>query len=202
MSGDKFPNPGPGTPIYPCGVCRKAVKWGQDAVRCDHCETWYHITCMHMNHTAYQILADNSNTSWICCQCGMPSFSSSLFNTTPVDLSNAFSSFNSNSSSPLTINSPLHPLHTSTPNHPNRTRQTIRPKAFSGPLRIVNINFQYCKNKLQELQHIAHSVKPDVIIGTETWLQPSITSNEIFKPEMGYTLYRKDRQTKHMAGFL
>ena len=75
----------------------------------------------------------------------------SLFNTTPVDLSNSFSSFNSNSSSPLIINSPLHPLHTSTPNLPNRTRQTIRPTAFSRPLRIVNINFQSCKNKLQEL---------------------------------------------------
>ena len=70
MSGDISPNPGPRTAKYPCGVCRKAVKWGQDAVRGDHCETWYHITCIHMNHTAYQILADNSNTSWICCQCG------------------------------------------------------------------------------------------------------------------------------------
>ena len=85
--------------------------------------------------------------------------------------------------------------HTSIPNPPNRTRQTIWPTAFSRPLRIVNINFQSCKNKLQELQHIAHSVKPDVIIGTETWLQPSITSNEIFKPEMGL-LYRKDRSNQ------
>ena len=202
VSGDISHNPGPLTPKYPCGVYRKAVRWGQDAVRCDHCETWYHIPCIHMNHTTYQILTDNSNTSWICCQCGMPSFSSSPFNTTPVDLSNSFSSFNSNSSSPLTINSPLHPLHTSTPNPPNRTRQTIRPTAFSIPLRIVNINFQSCKNKLQELQHIAHSVKLDVIIGTETWLQPSITSNEIFKPEMGYTLNRKDRSNQAYGGVL
>ena len=153
MSGDISPNPGPRTPKYPCGVCRKAVKWGQDAVRCDHCETWYHISCMHMSHSTYQILADNSNTSWICCQCGMPSFSSSLFNTTPVDLSNSFSSFNSNSTFPLTVTSPLHPLHTSTPNPPNRTRQTIRSTAFNRPLRIVNINFQSCRNKLQVLQH-------------------------------------------------
>ena len=99
----------------------------------------------------------------------MPSFSSSLFNTTPVDLSNSFSSVNSNPSFPLIITSPLHPLHSSTPNPPNRTRHTIRSTAFNRPLRIVNINFQSCKNKLQELQHIAHSVKPDVIIGTETW---------------------------------
>ena len=153
-----------------------------------------------MSHSTYQILANNSNTSWICCQCGMPSFSSSLFNTTPVDLSNSFSSFNSNSSSPLTITSPLHPLHSSTPNPPNRTRQTIRSTAINRPISIVNINFQSCRNKLQELQHIAHSVKPDVIIGTETWLQPSITSNEIFKPEMGYTLYRKDRLNQAYMG--
>ena len=132
-----------------------------------------------MRHNAYQILADNSNTSWIFCQCGMPSFSSSLFNTTPVDLSNTFSSFNSNTYCPLTINSPLNQLHTSTPNSPNITQQTIRSIEFSKPLRILNTNFQSCKNKLQELQHIAHSlsVKPDVIIGTETWLQPYMASN-------------------------
>ena len=177
--------------------------WGQDAVRCDHCETWYHISCMHMGHSTYQILADNSNTSWICCQCGiMPSFSSSLFNTTPVDLSNSFSSFNSNSSFPLTVTSPLHPLHTSTPNSLNRTRHAIRSTAFNRPHCIVNINFQCCRNKLQELQHIAHSVKPYVIIGTETWLQPSITSNEFFNAEMGYTLYRKDRLNQAYGGVL
>ena len=38
-----------------------------------------------------------------------------------------------------------------------------------------------------------------VLIGTETWLH---TSNEIFKPEMGYTLDRKDRLNQAYGGVL
>lgn len=33
---------------------------------------------------------------------------------------------------------------------------------------------------------------PDIIIGTETWLRPSITNNEIFPPEI-YEAERRDR---------
>jgi hypothetical protein len=39
-------------------------------------------------------------------------------------------------------------------------------------------------------------MKPDIVIGTETWLDPTIKDHEIF-PE-GYKLYRKDRM--HQAG--
>ena len=111
MSGDISTNPGPHT-INPCGVGKKAVRWNQDAVKCDQCDTWYHITCMQMNPITYQYLANHSDTTWICCQCGTPSFSSSLFNTTPVDLSNSFTSLNSNSASPTPVNPP-NPVHTS-----------------------------------------------------------------------------------------
>ena len=38
----------------------------------------------------YHILQTHSNITWLCCQCGMPSFSSSLFNTTPIDLSKVY----------------------------------------------------------------------------------------------------------------
>ena len=73
LSGDISTNPGPRTTKYPCGVCKKAVKWGQDAIRCDGCETWYHIDCMSMNPQVYNILANHCNISWICCQCGLSS---------------------------------------------------------------------------------------------------------------------------------
>ena len=35
--------------------------------------------------------------------------------------------------------------------------------------------------------------KPDILAGTETWLTPDVTNNEIILPEFGYNIYRKDR---------
>ena len=127
LSGDVSPNPGPRAPKYPCGVCCKAVNWGQDAVKCDEGDAWYHVPCMNMNPSFYHILQDHSNITWLCCQCGMPSFSSSLFNTTPIDLSNSFSvlSISSRPPSSTCISSPPRPIHASTPNAtPNTTHRT------------------------------------------------------------------------------
>ena len=61
LSGDVSPNPGPRAPKYPCGVCCKAVNWGQDAVKCDECDAWYHVPCMNMNPSFYHILPTHSN---------------------------------------------------------------------------------------------------------------------------------------------
>jgi hypothetical protein len=36
-------NPGPRPPKYPCGTCSKACKWGEKALACDECDTWYHV---------------------------------------------------------------------------------------------------------------------------------------------------------------
>ena len=152
MSGDISTNRGPRTIKYPCGVCKKAVRWNQDAVKCDQCDTWYHSTCMQINPITYQYLANHSETTWICCQCGMPSFSKC--NTTPVELSNSFTSLNSNSASPTPVNPP-NPVHTSTPDGPNRTTKRTCKTAFNRPLCILTINFQSCKNKVQELEHLA-----------------------------------------------
>ena len=66
----------------------------------------------------------------------------------------------------------------------------------------VTINFQSCRNKTQELEHLISSVKPDVIIGTETWLNSTINSNEIIKSALGFNVYRKDRPNKSYGGVL
>ena len=38
-------NPGPRKIKYPCGICSKAVIWGQVALACDNCDQWYHTEC-------------------------------------------------------------------------------------------------------------------------------------------------------------
>jgi hypothetical protein len=70
-------NPGPRAPKWPCGACKKAVKWNpiRSSICGDNCETWFHIDCQHVSR-----YMDASNMSWECLNCGIPNFSTALFN--------------------------------------------------------------------------------------------------------------------------
>lgn len=50
------------------------------------------------------------------------------------------------------------------------------------------------------LSNIPESVKPDISINTETWLDPQIRDSEIF--HSGYKLHRKDKSTSSGGGLL
>ena len=126
LSNDIEVNPGPRPPKYPCGVCTKAVKWTDHGVLCDSCETWFHTTCIGMCDEIYFSLSPN--ISWNCFQCGLPNFSTRLFNDTPADsilppslenLTHASTASNVNPDINLSISSNCrilqHPLHTSSP---------------------------------------------------------------------------------------
>jgi hypothetical protein len=68
------------------------------------------------------------------------------------------------------------------------------------PLKVLNINFQSIKRKQHIVNNIIESSKPDIVVGTETWLKPNIHTNEVF-PEK-YDVYRKDRIDQEGGGFL
>ena len=183
LSGDTEINPGPRTPRWPCGTCGKAVTWKQKALCCDSCDVWYHANCQGMSSNVYQCM-DSSNISWACIQCGMPNFSSSIFDLTIPETSNSFSPLSEHS-----VGSPGLPKATSSP-----IKQTYikRAQKKETPLKILTINFQSIKNKKAELDEIISSVQPEIILGTETWLSSDILSSEFF-PANDYTVYRKDR---------
>ena len=175
ISFDVELNPGPRPAKYPCQVCHRAVTWGQRGVACDDCEGWYHVDCMCMPNEVYGVL---HNVSWQCVRCGMPNFSSSLFESTTIESTNMYDSLCTSEQS--SVSSPGRPIASSSPVASGR-KSKLKPLA---PLKIININFQSAKNKKEEIGNLIDSSAPDIILGTETWLSPGINSSELFPPKL------------------
>ena len=198
QAGDTETNPGPD---FPCKICQDEVNWSNYAVQCDNCDLWYHAECMSMNSNMYHALEDN-NVSWICCDCGMPNFASSLFSSRSTFLSNSFSTLASLSSddlglaSPVAASSSIHKAHQdSMITGEKKKTWSHKPKLLnvrkSGQMKVMVLNFQSVKNKVAELAICLDTQKPDVLIGTESWLSSGISNSEIFPPD--YSVIRKDR---------
>ena len=70
-----------------------------------------------------------------------------------------------------------------------------------GAVNCLNIiNFQSINNKKAELLHLIDTDKPDVIAGSETWLNNTISWSEIFPPN--YNVFRSDRTCGSHGGAL
>ena len=128
-------------------------------------------------------LRHSHDTKWTwklyleCTKCGSLN-SSSTFD----DSSTSFNSSNSFSE--------LDSFHTPHKKQPFKTKKPQLPKQR----KILIINFKSIVNKVPELHCLTDSEKPDVVIGTESWLSPDISDIGIFPP--GYTPFRADRKSK------
>nr|XP_050041149.1 uncharacterized protein LOC126538332 [Dermacentor andersoni] len=58
-------------------------------------------------------------------------------------------------------------------------------------LSVLLINCRSIKNKVDNFMSLVATVKPQIVMGTESWLDKDIPNVEIFPP--GFTVYRKDR---------
>ena len=88
FSGNIERNPGPKQPKYPCGMCSRAVKSCDPAVNCDQCGKWVHNQCSGLSAHMYERMKQSCGV-WICPSCGLPSFNSSLFDSS-VETNNSF----------------------------------------------------------------------------------------------------------------
>ena len=190
-------NPGPASlssSHFPCGVCEASVGWDDRAIVCDTCNKWYHIDCQGVNSNMYSFYNQSLDRSlaWECLNCGMPNFSTSLFDTLGlIDTSNRFDSLSiPDSPIPTELGTPT---ATSSPVglQPVKPKTGNKKSVLYHPLRILIMNCQSIKNKKPELQTIVHTAKPNIIFGCESWLSPDIANSEIF-PD-GYDAIRKDR---------
>ena len=118
----------------------------------------------------------------------MPNFSTSLFESINLESTNSFSILDktNDSETPASPGPPKHCSSPVKPKHPNI-------KKYNN-IKVLNINFQSIKNKKEELWNLVDTSDPDIIFGTETWLNNNITSSEIFPSDMNYYVVRKERE--------
>ena len=155
-----------------CGTCDLAVHWNDRGLVCDQCGQWFHGQCQSVDNINYDLLGDSS-TQWFCAICGSRK-SKTAFDLHDVDWAEAsLPDFSLNSCiTPTDLQ--FQPQHASTP-----TRSSQRDKWKERPLRVLNINFQSASAKRAEIHYLLESQKPDIILGTETWLVPTIATAEI-----------------------
>ena len=158
LGGDIEQNPGPRAPKHPCQISKRAVTWKQRGVACDDCSQWYHAECMHITSPVYKAL-NNPNISWHCVNCGMPNFSTSLFESFMVNMSNTYDHL-SDSNLP---DSPGQPFFTSSPLKPLRGENGRSNYNKPKNTKILVINFQSVKNKKEELCNLIDSSNPSTL---------------------------------------
>ncbi|XP_037507707.2 protein pygopus-like [Rhipicephalus sanguineus] len=57
-------------PIYPCGVCHKAVEDYDEAILCDSgCNFWFHRACTDLTNDAFDMFTREAFTEWVCDRC-------------------------------------------------------------------------------------------------------------------------------------
>ena len=74
---------------------------------------------------------------------------------------------------------------------PDLLSDLAKPVHATQSLRTLVINFRSIRNKKQEFWNILECTKPDIILGTETWLNPGIFNSEFMPPT--FDVYRRDR---------
>ena len=194
---------------FPCGICTKPCRSNQHAIACDTCDTWYHVTCMNMPLGVYRGITPN--VSWICFKCGIPNFSTTLFDTPSSDSINT--SIATENTYSLLSEDPVSPTHSSyssfsavaSPGSPQHASSPIRPRGRKQPdrqvFRILVVNFQSIRAKRTSFWLTVEESDPDIIIGCETWLYPGIFEKEVL-PNGYHFVARKDRKQNRYGGVI
>jgi len=210
LAHDTETNPGPASNDL-CGICTNQVKWYPErGIYCEECSTWFHAECQGLSTFMYQFHSDHPDESWECNNCGMPNFSSSLFESSSIaDSNQSLHSLSSISSNSESVQSPgLHahnPLHSSTPTksrlpntNPRQHSANFHRKQNLQHLKIISVNCQSVKKKNLGFMAMMYSVMPDIVLGNESWLKPHIKNSEVFPPE--FDVYRHDRKRRTGGG--
>ena len=134
-----------------------------------------------------------------CINCNNPNYSAICYDLHHPATDNIYSILTLSDTSiqnPDICNTLLKPIHASTTEKKISSKREVK----ISPLRILNINCQSIKKKQDLMENLIDSTNPDIVIATETWLDPTITNNQVFPPN--YTVWRKDRENAKGGGVL
>ena len=149
LSGD-VESPGPRKPRFPCGMCSRAVKNTDPAVCCDHCDMWIHNKCSGLSSHIYESMKDSSGV-WICPSCGLPSFASSLFDSSSS--TTTYNSFSALDHSSVRISDTTGPASVSTPYR--SVHRTNSPTLHQ--IKVVSTNINSLRGKSLQILEMIHS---------------------------------------------
>ena len=183
---------------YGCGTCNQPVTWDHRAVVCDTCDEWYNISCQDIQSRTYSLLQEDDNICRNCLKCNSPNYSTICYDLHHLPTYNMYSLSDTSIQNPDVCDTMMKPIHTSTPEKKISSKREV--KIGLSPLRILNINCQSMKKKQDRMENLIDSTNPDIGIGTETWLDPRITNNQVFPHN--YTVWRKDRENSKGGGVL
>lgn len=182
------------------GYCLQEVTWSDKGIMCDSCDQWYHTQCQGVGNDTYSMLADSKHV-WYCLRCALPNYSTGLSDSLDtLSDSNLYDTLHlDNTTCSDFLDHPPQATSSSKPNKsPHNNPKQLRKKT-NQRLVILNINCQSIKTKMPELHQVINQVKPDIIVGTESWLNPEINNSEIFPNNM-FSIYRKDRTNRKGGG--
>lgn len=185
LCGDININPGTAWK-YPCGLCKKPVKCNQLGLQCDSCDSWLHVRCLEMNIDDYENLA-NSSCSWICPNCDLPNFSTTLLDssTGSIVLCNSFDILSTNCTQ-TTSGTPRGNMNCTNVPKPDKSSKRNKLRGM-----IINCNGLKSLEHSNYFQALLELHDPDFVLGTESKLHPGIPTYSIFPST--YTVFRKDR---------
>ena len=145
----------PRTTAYPFEICGQAVRKTRSAIMCKECSVWFYQACSYIKNFNFKTLEKHPSYVRSCCNCGLTSFSSSMFSSGIVT-SNRFDTLSDfPSSSPWNPTGTQatstylfrlgFPLHLSSPSH-QKTEQkkrdimdNIKPISIFIPVRIAKV---------------------------------------------------------------
>jgi hypothetical protein len=215
------PGPQKRTPKYPCVQCGRGVTSRSKAVDCDNCGQWTHIKCSDsITNDQYDLLVEEESTfSFICAKCSLPPCTSIdrdspnvgdklappstpdvddgfVFPfTSEVDDDFPFPSSSDVNGDDLAFPSGTPDLDSTCPSFFRNNSLEDDQENFTcfnrRGLHFIHLNTRSLLPKITELRIIAQKTKAAVISITESWLDESISDNEI--SIQGYSVIRKDR---------